>query len=116
MKTSTRKNTKTKLWPAIVLAVLVVFFAGLVCDPPLWKTAEPVHSAPLFAPDAVDAVNINTATLQELMLLPGIGEKRAADILRFREEHGKFSSVQQLLEIDGIGNGILEGLQGKVSL
>ena len=44
------------------------------------------------------------------MQLPGIGEKRAQAILDWREEHGPFSYVEDLIQVPGIGEGILEGL------
>lgn len=56
-------------------------------------------------------VNLNTANKQGLMTLPGIGEQRALDILRYRATHGPFQRVEDLLEISGIGPGVLEGLR-----
>lgn len=48
-------------------------------------------------------VNINTANLQQLMTLPGIGEVLAQRILDYREEHGPFQSPGELLNVSGIG-------------
>lgn len=48
-------------------------------------------------------VDLNTATLQELDDLPGVGPVTAQKILGWRDEHGSFSSVDELQEIDGIG-------------
>lgn len=53
-------------------------------------------------------ININTASAEELMLLDGIGEKTAADIITYREEHGAFENVGQLTDIKGIGEKKLE--------
>ena len=116
MKPESGKKAKMRLWPAIGLAVLFVLAAGAVCYPTVWESTRPIVSAPLFAPDTEDTVNINTATLQELQVLPGIGEQKAAAILRFREENGSFTSIQQLLQVEGIGNGILESIKDLVSL
>ena len=52
-------------------------------------------------------ININTAGVDELMLLPGIGEKRAEDIIAYREEHGPFRIVEDITDVSGIGEGIL---------
>ena len=49
-------------------------------------------------------------------LLPGIGEKRAQDIVAYREEHGPFETVDELDNVSGIGPGILEGLREYVSV
>ncbi len=48
-------------------------------------------------------VNLNTATKDELVVLPGIGESLAEQILIYRDEHGEFSTVEQLRKIKGIG-------------
>ncbi len=48
-------------------------------------------------------VNINTATLSELMTLPGIGEIKAQAIITFRTSHGNFTSIDQLDDVPGIG-------------
>lgn len=49
------------------------------------------------------AVNINTATLEQLEALPGIGPVSAQRILDFRAQNGPFKSVEQLVEVKGIG-------------
>ena len=50
-------------------------------------------------------VNINTASEEELMLLPGIGEKLAKSIVEYRTENGDFRYVEDIMEVDGIGEG-----------
>ena len=55
-------------------------------------------------------ININTAGVDELMLLPGIGEKRAEDIIAYRRANGPFRIPEELTEVSGIGEGILAGL------
>ena len=55
-------------------------------------------------------VNVNTADINELTLLPGIGESRARDIIEYRTEYGKFTSPEDLLKIRGIGENTLEGI------
>ena len=72
----------------------------------------PTSSAPRPAKDATAAViNLNTATVQQLDTLPGVGPVRAAAIVAWRQAHGKFSSVDQLGEVDGIGPARLEKLR-----
>lgn len=59
-------------------------------------------------------VNINTATIDELMTLSGIGESKAKAILLYREENGYFKSIEELKNVSGIGdvlyNAIKEGI------
>jgi competence protein ComEA len=56
-------------------------------------------------------INLNTATAQQLDALPGVGPVTAAAIVSWREAHGKFTSVDQLGDVDGIGPGRLEKLR-----
>lgn len=53
-----------------------------------------------------DVVNINRATAQELMTLPGIGQAKAESIIAYREEHGSFSSTEELKNVEGIKDGV----------
>lgn len=64
-------------------------------------------SASAAAIQADGRVNINTATEAELQTLTGIGPSRAQAIVRFRETHGNFSSVEELTRVPGIAEGIL---------
>lgn len=61
-------------------------------------------------------LNINMATATELETLPGIGPTRAQEILRYREEQGPFRSVEDLLEISGIGDSTLNQIKDLVRL
>ncbi|MGO5023933.1 ComEA family DNA-binding protein [Lawsonibacter sp. LCP25S3_G6] len=58
-----------------------------------------------------EKIDLNTADEYELQRLPGIGEKRAADIIAYREANGPFETVEELDEVPGIGQGILDGLR-----
>ncbi len=50
-------------------------------------------------------ININTATKEELMELPGIGESRAASIIAYREKYGAFGSIEEIMLVSGIKEG-----------
>ena len=57
---------------------------------------------------AAQLININTADKATLMSINGIGEKRAEAIIAYREQHGPFHTVEQLLDVQGVGPSILE--------
>lgn len=58
--------------------------------------------------DTEDKVNLNTADIEELTTLPGIGTAKANSILSYREEHGKFQTIEELKNIDGIKEGVFQ--------
>jgi competence protein ComEA len=69
------------------------------------------------APDPVGSlVNLNTATSEQLDTLPGVGPVTAQKILEWRSAHGAFSAVDELLEVDGIGEKTLADLAPHVTL
>lgn len=61
-------------------------------------------------------VNINTADQAELESLPGIGTVKAQAILAYRSQNGPFQSLEELLEVDGIGEKTLEKLKGYITI
>ena len=65
---------------------------------------------------AIAAVNINTATKEELTTLQGIGEKRAQDIIDFRTKNGPFKSVDDLEKVPGIGPGTMKQIRSQISV
>jgi competence ComEA-like helix-hairpin-helix protein len=57
-------------------------------------------------------VDVNRATAEELLSLPGIGPARAADLVAYREVHGPFATLESLTAVSGIGPGIVARLEG----
>lgn len=61
-------------------------------------------------------MNINTAQAEELMTLSGIGEAKAAAIIQYREENGGFQSIEELMEISGIKEGVFEKIKDQIKV
>lgn len=59
-------------------------------------------------------VDINTAGVEELMKLEGIGEKRAADIISYRETMGGFNSIEELMNVSGIKEAVFNRIKDKI--
>ena len=116
------KNMKTH---ALLLLVTVCFVAALTL---LYLRAEEsaggadytisTQRGPSVLEEVVlpEKIDINTADAEQLMTLPGIGEVMAKRIIRYREENGPFVSVEDLLNISGIGENTLESLRGHITL
>jgi competence protein ComEA len=79
------------------LAVLGMLFAG----PLQAQSARRASTEPAAKPPAT--VNLNTAGAAELATLPGVGEKTAARIVEYRQKHGPFKKIEELMNVQGIG-------------
>ena len=75
-----------------------------------------VASAAAGQEDDDDLININTATAEELTELSGIGESKAAAIIAYREENGDFSSIEEIMNVSGIGEGTYEQFKDKIKV
>ena len=80
-------------------------------------TAQAQAAKPAAAtPSISGVVNVNTATPEELELLPGVGAARATAIVAFRKEQGGFKQVEDLLAVKGIGESMLERMRPFVTV
>lgn len=99
---------------SLLFAVLASFsLAAAAAEAPKTESAKP--AAVQVAQVAV--VNLNTADAATLQReLVGIGATKAQAIVAYREEHGNFASVDELLEVKGIGEATLEKNRDKLSI
>lgn len=72
-------------------------------------------TAPSLPPEQVGKVNINSASAEELMLLPGIGEVLANRIIQEREENGRFNNVDEIVRVSGIGEATLNNIKNYIT-
>jgi comEA protein len=99
MKLSVYEKLIILVTVAFIAVVAVIYTAenmpGLP-DKPKYTAVKPVF------------ISINRATRDELMELEGIGQKTADGIIEYREKHGYFKSVDELLNVKGISRAVLE--------
>ena len=125
-KTLKEKNRKEKYKCLAVLAVFLVcgilyshsFYSGSL-DMGRKITADEIGTVEgemIPAEKVVDKININTAAAEELMLLPSVGEGRAADIIRYREENDGFGRIEDIMQVSGIGEKTFEEIKEQITV
>jgi competence protein ComEA len=68
----------------------------------------------VILPSNENPLNLNTATLEEIDLLPGIGPARAAEILAYRTQKGSFTTIEELMNISGIGQATFDRIKALI--
>ncbi len=89
---------------------------GMQIDIPSVQEASAVDLAAGQTDTKDGRININTASEEELHTLPGIGQSRAKEIITYRESHGSFSSIEDIKNVSGIGDGIFTKIKEHITV
>ncbi|MDP3938950.1 MAG: helix-hairpin-helix domain-containing protein [Deltaproteobacteria bacterium] len=95
--------------PAPPVALLAAFLLALFAAS---AAAPAAHAA---AAESGVTVNVNTATADELMAIPGIGQAKASAIVAHRDANGPFTSPEDLLQVKGVGEALLAKIRPYVT-
>lgn len=68
------------------------------------------------ANDSDGRIDLNLATVAELMTLPGIGQEKADSIVRYREKNGAFSSIEEIKQVEGIKEGVYNRIKDNIKV
>jgi len=102
-----------RLFMAVLAGFLLIGAGTMVSD----VNAMADENATQATVSIEKTVNINTADAETLALaLDGVGMSRARDIIAYREEHGEFTTIEQLTEVRGIGAATLERNRARIVL
>jgi competence protein ComEA len=96
------------------LLMLNVLLACLLLAAPM--VMQPAFAASEATAATADIIDINSATTEQLQELPGIGQVVAQRIVTYRTEHGAFTSVEDLLQVKGIGQATLAKIQSRIAV
>lgn len=93
----------------------------MICFPTEEEAKKRQESAGVDAADSSGImsdgrVNINTASLEQLMTIPGVGQTRGEAILAYRKEHGSFASAEDIINVSGIGNALYEKMKDYIAV
>lgn len=116
--------------PKIIALYLTLALGGALCHSSVSAASEPASTAvtqnktPAAKPEAAaqpqqeqEQVSINEATAEQLSaVMNGVGLKKAQAIVSYREQYGPFSAIQQLSEVPGIGNALIERNASRLKL
>lgn len=108
----------------VITVVFIVLLVGLFLGRNMTKAYVPLDQALNTEPqsDSEPAISndgkldINTATQQQLQMLPGVGEVLAQRIIDYREETGNFESIEELMNVSGIGEAKFTAIKPRIKV
>ena len=113
MKLKTFRNIAVAAFCTAAAAANLLYSEGHLPDIPESLEFFDVPAASNVYEDRL--TDINSAELEELMLLPGIGEVRAKAIIEYRQTYGGFLSIEEITEVRGIGNVTYENIKDLIT-
>ena len=103
----------------------MVYVCGAVENPGVYDgqmlripTMEEVAAAQEESESNVDdgLLDINRASVADFMTLPGIGQSKAEALFQYREAHGRFSSIEEIMNVDGIKEGVFNKIKDSIKV
>lgn len=80
------------------------------------EEAQTANVSPADSPQGKSQVNLNTAAKEELMTLRGIGESRAEDIISYRDSHGGFKKIEDIMKVPGIKDAAFQKIKDDITV
>ncbi|MCV4283810.1 ComEA family DNA-binding protein [Pseudomonas capsici] len=108
---------RTDFFFSLLFAMLASFSVAVTAAPSGQMMSDSMASHAVTKEQKADAVNINKADADTLQkALAGIGKNKAMAIVAYREANGEFASVEELIEVKGIGKAILDRNREKLTV
>jgi competence ComEA-like helix-hairpin-helix protein len=103
---------------AALVVLLLVFLLGMrLIDSRKESQTVPERGLPVAGTETEDRtgkIDINSATVEELKALDGIGEAKANAIVEYRKEYGPFTAIEEIKNVKGIGDGIFDAIKDNI--
>ena len=80
------------------------------------RSGDTLSAVPGTASQQKSKINLNTATKEQLMTLRGVGEAKAADIIKYRESHGGFQKIEDIMKISGIKEAAFQKIKDDITV